>query len=406
MSKRIPYIHQLDSLRAIAAFMVILVHFCNELNIADLDFGKYGVDIFFAISGYLITAILLRQKETYFSVWKKIGCFLTKRVLRLFPLYYAVIIFFSISALIGFYVGPTEPWIYYYTYTINIHFFNVGMPGTFINHFWTLAVEEQFYLIWPLIIFGVAYRYIKHIIVALIMGTLIFNYIDLPNARWLTIAHFDTLGGGALIAYLLNTQTKTALWLQRHIGTGAYPTFFSRSNPLISQPSSQEFIPPFSRTHPHILKYAHPLISPPTSQSAHPHIRTSANLFRPFTLLLIILFLIHLTYKYDYPFAKITLVAVMSIVLVIGCIYRFRGLPGRIMDSKTLIYLGQISYGLYVFHKPVPTYLRVFLHKLNFPEPNKYMMLTLSIGITLAISHLSYVYFEKRFIRMKTRFDL
>src|SRR5690554_2201671 len=121
MSKRIPYIRQLDSLWAIAVFMVILLHFCNDLHIADLDFGKYGVDIFFAISGYLITAILLRKKETNFPFRKKLGYFLTKRVLRLFPLYCAVLIFFSVSALLGLYGSPPQPWIYYYTYTINIH---------------------------------------------------------------------------------------------------------------------------------------------------------------------------------------------------------------------------------------------------------------------------------------------
>src|SRR5262249_13935552 len=98
-----------------------------------LDVGWIGVQLFFVLSGFLITGILLdtRERPDYFRG------FFVRRVLRIFPLYYAALI----GTLIA---GDTSIWLW--TYLSNFH------PNTALPHFWSLAVEEQFYLVWPVVV--------------------------------------------------------------------------------------------------------------------------------------------------------------------------------------------------------------------------------------------------------------
>ena len=347
MSSRIKKIKQLDSLRTIAALMVILYHFLREFSIGSFDFGKYGVEIFFMISGFLITSILLKQREADFSTWKKIKYFITKRALRLFPVYYIFLIFFTILSFFGMYIWNEGNGIYYYTYTANILFFFEGMQGVQLNHLWTLAVEEQFYLFWPFIILFFNYKYLKYFIVVLILSSLYFKSLPIENARMLTFWHFDTLGLGALLAYYLDTENSVSKGIH---------TFFKK-------------IPPFGA-------------------------------------ILVVIGLTALAIHFHFHFAKMILVDLLALLLIIGCIIEFRSVFGKLMNSSVMIYLGKISYGLYIYHKPLPYFLKLGAEKLNITETNNYVLMIISLALTVLISHLSFNLIEQRFIKLKSKFDL
>lgn len=347
MSKRIKHIKQLDSLRGIAALMIVFYHFLPDLEFQRFSFLASGVPIFFAISGYLITAILLKQRELNFTLWEKIKRFIVKRALRLFPIYYLVLIFFSCLSFYGLYVWKDGCRIYYYTYTTNILFFMEGWQSKHLNHLWTLAIEEQFYLFWPLIVFSFSYKWLKWLISILILTSLIFKSLNIPNVVFLPVSHFDTLGGGALLAYLLNTENKISSFITRKINS---------TNALIA--------------------------------------------------LVILLCLWTLFANISFIIGKIITLDIIAIVLIIGCRCEYQGLLGAILNSKIMLHLGRISYGIYLYHKPIPFFLGLIFSKLGVVDLNKYLYLVIALIITLLIAHVSFVLVEKRFIKLKSKFDL
>ncbi len=345
MSHRIKYISQLDALRAVAAFLVIFYHYIPAFGMGTFVFGKYGVQIFFTISGFLITAILLEQKESNSNRLKLIKNFIIKRALRLFPIYYLVLFFFTVLSTFGFYVWKAGEGIYYYTYTTNILFYMKDMRGIQLNHLWTLAVEEQFYLVWPLLLLFFPRKKEWILILLFILTSLTYKIVTTHiNYNMLTVSHFDTLGTGAMLAYLLKQnyleQIKT------------YVTFF-------------------------------------------------------IFLIILLLLTYYLLNRFDIANANSNsfLVLILSAVLVFGCNVGFKGAFGKVLDLKILKYFGQISYGLYLYHKFIPYFLKLFIDKLDI-QIHAYVLMSVSIILTILISHISYQFIEKRFILLKEKFDL
>lgn len=343
MSKHIAHISQLDALRAIAALMVIFFHFSEELSVGNFAFGQYGVEIFFTISGFLITSILLKQKAVAAQPFKKIGYFLMKRVLRLFPIYYLLLLLFTILT----FITKDPVWdpgegVYYYTYSANILFYISGQNAPQLNHVWSLAVEEQFYLVWPFLVLFIQNRKLLLIIVALIIGSLIFKFMDIENSRFLPLYNFDTLGLGALIGVLIHLY-----------GHQLFDGF---------------------------KKLLH---------SAWVYLAIAAFVVVPFLMT-----------------DRIVLVDLLSVFLVLGCIYGFQGPIGSIMNLNALSYLGKISYGLYLYHKPIPYFIDLAARKSGVGELNKYVLFAAGVAVTIAVAHCSYIWIEKPLLRLKDRFDL
>jgi peptidoglycan/LPS O-acetylase OafA/YrhL len=160
----------LDGVRGLAILLVLLFHFVaqttatNRLEAAVngvLSYGLLGVDLFFVLSGFLITGILYdsRASPGYFRG------FYMRRVLRIFPLYYAVlaVVFFIVPLVPGLrgseIAGLREQQAWAWLYGVNIYLaIQGGWVLSYIEHFWSLAVEEHFYLFWPLLVWWLARR--------------------------------------------------------------------------------------------------------------------------------------------------------------------------------------------------------------------------------------------------------
>jgi peptidoglycan/LPS O-acetylase OafA/YrhL len=194
---------QLDSLRAFSVFAVIYCHYVPAdywpfgVNLAPL-----GVRCFFVLSGFLITSILLRDFTATPSFKAVYPAFIARRALRLYPILLVVLL---VTALLD--VPRTrETLVWNMLYLTNFYMATLQTWPEAIGHLWSLAVEEQFYLFWPLVLFAVPRRYLPPIIVALVLIAPLFRLLwrvfDLSfvGAEVLTPTAFDALGLGALLA--------------------------------------------------------------------------------------------------------------------------------------------------------------------------------------------------------------
>jgi peptidoglycan/LPS O-acetylase OafA/YrhL len=309
------HIPQLDALRFFAILGVIVTHewYPDPLPwiFRDLDPGHVGVRLFFVLSGFLITGILLRCRRRAEQQGHRrsvlIRRFYARRFLRIYPLYYAVL---AVIIFVG--IEPTRlvwPWLVSYTTNIyiSVHHQWIGDAGIF----WTLAVEEQFYVLWPLLVLLVPRRWLIPLLAGMIALAPIYRLyasIHVPQDLVLngytsgtfTLAVFDSLGMGALIAVLADRDSTRALlnrWLNR--------------------------------------------IALPVGGTA-------------------VLVLLAIAYyrgeTANFVFGETALALVLS--WVVGTASRgFTGPVGGLLEWRPISYLGRISYGIYVFHAFVPILL-------------------------------------------------
>ncbi len=206
----------LDGLRGIAILFVMVYHFhfvfWSDSGIGywifrALNFGWSGVDLFFVLSGFLITGILLdsKGKPGYFRG------FYIRRALRILPLYYAfLLVVFGLLYPISrtLYIGPWATW--YFVYLSNWKG-NHGADGL-LSHLWSLAVEEQFYLVWPLVIRFTAESMFPIVSLAVIIAVPVLRFAllahgaDPETVYRLTVTRMDALAIGSLVAWLLRSK--------------------------------------------------------------------------------------------------------------------------------------------------------------------------------------------------------
>lgn len=201
------YMIQLDTLRALSIILVLIQHFSPKKSFFGSEgafpVGFIGVDIFFVLSGFLITRSLIREKDDDLTLTQKAIRFTGKRALRLFPVYYLVLF---LGVAFNFY-NIHEFWPWMFGYASNFLAAKEGVPTWGYTQFWSLAVEEQFYLIWPWFIWLLPIKNLKGAFLAFIAsGVLvrgIMYYIDAPPIaiRFSTFALLDLFGMGAILAY-------------------------------------------------------------------------------------------------------------------------------------------------------------------------------------------------------------
>lgn len=223
------HIPGLDGLRAIAVFSVLVFHVAVRRTpmsgweapiLTALKAGWCGVDLFFVLSGFLITGILLDTKERpdYFAR------FWWRRALRIFPLYYAylVLLFILAPTLQSFALMPgiaesvsTQAWFWLYAQNIKIALEDAWIePTGLVGHFWSLAVEEQFYLIWPLVVLYLRRSHLLALALILIPAALLTRIVLVLwfgqhlAAYVSTPARIDALACGAVLAMMLRRERQ------------------------------------------------------------------------------------------------------------------------------------------------------------------------------------------------------
>jgi peptidoglycan/LPS O-acetylase OafA/YrhL len=221
------HVPALDGLRGVAVLLVLSFHLAHldgatggpaRALLGATRFGWSGVDLFFVLSGFLITGILLDAKGApgYFRA------FYLRRVLRIFPLYYAylAVLFWVVPRVAppgAVDVRPgSQAWLW--TYLSNVLFAREGgfHASPYAGHLWSLAVEEQFYLAWPLVVWVLPRRWLAAAAVALVAGAFALRLgihrttFNATAAYVLTPARADALAAGALVAVGVRTPGAAA----------------------------------------------------------------------------------------------------------------------------------------------------------------------------------------------------
>jgi peptidoglycan/LPS O-acetylase OafA/YrhL len=229
----------LDGVRGVAIVMVMLVHFVGDaaaqttlqrLVVKTAGFGALGVDLFFILSGFLITNLLYeaKGKSHYFRD------FYARRTLRIFPLYYFTLamLFLLLPAIVTptpLLERPRQQQIWLWTYTANFYIAAKSSWGalTYVSHFWTLAIEEHFYLVWPLVVFSFRREVLERICLAVVaVGLVLRIVLSLAGVSELSISvltpcRVDTLIVGALLALMARREPGAATEMVRRAGQAA-----------------------------------------------------------------------------------------------------------------------------------------------------------------------------------------
>ncbi|GAB3937800.1 acyltransferase [Larkinella terrae] len=362
----ISYLTQLDGVRFIAVALVLYDHWMAERN--SIPLGPLGVTIFFVLSGFLITRILLSSKDKLAGRPDRLSFYLKtfyiRRTIRIFPLYY-----FSLFILFVYNVPPVREklaWCVLYATNIYIAYYQEWMGV--IDHFWSLAVEEQVYLIFPLLLFYVPRRHVPLTMWSLIVFSVIFRYfLYAQHYSWVvayvfTPACLDSFGLGALLAYLWLYQKE---WLHR---------LFRNSNGVVIS-------------------------------------------------LLVYILLVILSKTFEAPHNVVSEVwdrlagSVLGFFLIGRAAVGFKGWMRWFLENPVSRYLGQISYGLYIFHNLVynfyhtppshPT-LRIWNKLATYvPAIDQFFVLKFFyfVVLTIIVASLSWFLLEKPINSLKDRFS-
>ena len=353
-------------MRAFAIIFVLMGHwgmpfstknpvggFIKQYIIPD---GTFGVDLFFVLSGFLITSILLHVKDAneHDSQFKGIKTFFIRRILRIFPIYYLTIFFLLI---INYSEVREHAW-YYLTFTSNILLYQTNSWG-FIPHTWSLAVEEQFYLLWPWLILYVNKKYLKYVFALAILTGIVSSYIvsDVLHKGEFPILVFNCMGCfglGGLYAYSRYTGTpyrKFEQWL--------LPAF------VIS------VIMYFRWKFVHDAFWAH-----------------TTFLFR-------------------------IVEGIISVQIITAVVNnKSARIRKNILENRYLNFIGVISYGIYLYHNILQPIYDGYIERARLRHPgmpwiiyNYYFSYCAKLFLIFVISWLSYKLIEKPLLGLKKRFE-
>ena len=207
------YLPALDGLRGYAVLLVLAQHWLgNDHFLNKFNNGLIGVTLFYVLSGFLITGILLKNKHDVSAtgIVVQLRNFWIRRILRIFPVYYGILL---LLFLVGF-QDIRQQFFYFVTYTQNILFFTSADNFGYLIHFWSLAIEEQFYLIWPILILLVRSDRILLFIVLTIGGGLFFRFavhngifhLDINPVNYHLAGSMDLFGYGAFLAHVTSKK--------------------------------------------------------------------------------------------------------------------------------------------------------------------------------------------------------
>lgn len=353
-----------NGFRAMAFLMVFLFH-CQLAPFAS--FGYLGVQAFFVLSGFLITPILLKTKENR-SFGQYYANFIGRRALRIFPLFYFYLgLLCLMIAVLGLRQNPyfaealrQVPYAASYVY----NFFRVStsyVNNEYLAHFWSLTVEEQFYLLWPFIIFATQRRHIGKLLSALIIAGPAIRYLTAYVVRRQLIP--GVLDDGDVAVYVLPFSYIDAF------ATGA---LFSMTR---WKALANRYVLGFL-----VLSV---LLGCAANRLSIGHWEFGSLGYLPF---------MSNASKYVWGYTLLNI----CFGLVLNNMSSHAFFP-RLFEHRLLAYLGRISYGLYVYHFGV---LHSVKQLTNLPW---YLTDALALALTVAISALSFHLFEQRLISLKDK---
>jgi peptidoglycan/LPS O-acetylase OafA/YrhL len=343
---------QLDSLRAFAVAAVVLSHLGLHSDFVQrIGWGRLGVELFFVLSGYLITRILLTARTAVDEGTEPRGTairlFYIRRCLRIFPIYYLTLF---VTAAIGIHpVRQTLLW--HLSYLSNVYFSLRGAFDGPISPLWSLAVEEQFYLLWPWFILFLPRRALRSFIVATIfvgplwrLACVALGANDIATET-ITFGCLDLLAIGALLA--------ESRWSERD--------------------------------------------EAPLRRFAFPALIVAG------IALLLVAFSIGLRAELVYGrFAR----ALVFVWIVARASEGFGGGVGKLLSFRPIAAIGRISYGIYLLHAFTPELAMKFFHYAlarPYPQSAAAQHLIAVVG-TVAGAAISWRYFEAPINRFKERF--
>jgi peptidoglycan/LPS O-acetylase OafA/YrhL len=315
----------------------------NDGTPRGISLAGYGVTIFFVLSGFLITYLLLIEHERLGRI--NVRKFYIRRILRIWPLYY---LFLLISLLTAWSLGlhvDTSSIFWYIFYAPNIPFV-IGATLPFLAHYWSLGVEEQFYLFWPWVI--------KKIKTPLpyILG---FAFVLFSIKSYL---HFKV--PNSLVESIINVTRFHVMMV------GAFGAILYKNNSSL------------------LIKIA------------------NHRLIQAVSWLAILLTILN---RFNVPsFVSNEIIAAVALVLIIGQINETNRLIN--LETNYFNYLGKISYGIYVLHPIIIFGFSYVVRFLDIESPlAKYLIVYTSVLLlTILVAHLSYRYFERYFLNLKDGF--
>ena len=342
------YFPLLDGLRCISIIAVVWFHAASGAYTSGiLSRGNEGVSLFFVISGFLITTILLREQSRTGDISLK--RFYVRRTLRIFPLYYAIL---TLYVILVFFVGKQSDaahqfWNnlpYFITYTSNwfVPFVSAAVPTIFLFS-WSLATEEQFYLLWPWFVKASARPYLP---IAVMVSVLMLHYITV----------FAVVSG---MLAATGIATRVLLSLSPPICLGAIAAF------LMHKPTTFSWIERWIGC------------------------RWSATVALAATL-------IALAFDAIPDWVYYTTMT----WLVVACVLRSDEQPlGKILANPLVTHIGVVSYGVYLMHMLCINLVRIFVNLHHGP-----LVFLLALPVSVVAASLSYRFFESWFLRLKNRF--
>ncbi|HZI57653.1 MAG TPA: acyltransferase [Verrucomicrobiae bacterium] len=318
----------------------------GNLLISTFGAGAYGVDLFFALSAYLITSLLLRER-TATGILDLRGFYL-RRILRIWPLYLAFVAFAALAALVV--PGQRLPAHYVVGYCLlagNWSYVLYGLPASFAIPLWTVSIEEQFYLAWPLALRRASSRMMAAIAIGLLVlangwrAWLAFSSAPVDTMEYNTFTRLDPIALGILIALFSDRLPGLSRWQRVALLCGGAAMWIAVYGFSVSNS------PQFS------------------------------------------------TWKLAFGHSLTALASAAILRAAMGSQHPF-------LRNTWLLYLGKISYGLYVLHEFAHYCAARLIHA--FSPLTVIAQSLVALALTISLAAASYRWLESPFLRMKERF--
>jgi len=359
------YRPELDALRFLAFFMVFTHHafiaayidalpglsWAGRIPAAIALGGQFGVDLFFVLSAYLITELLLRERNLCGRL--DVKGFYVRRILRIWPLYFTFVLFCFALPAFSPAVFPAKAFVYFLLLSGNIYFSINGGFRSPVAPLWSISIEEQFYLVWPWAVRFASRIQLSAISLGLILGAFCTRLFLLMHSAprhailFNSLTRMDSIGAGVLLAVLLNSRALRIRAMWRAAGFSLGITCWALSTSVF-----------------HILR----------------------EVVSPFDGMM------------GYGFG--TLGAVLLFI-------SFLGAPDdglSLLAWKPIAYLGRISYGLYVVHQLVLETTKLILVRSLGKDPPM-IRFVVALLVSMAVAAISYKWLESPFLKLKRRFE-